>query len=45
MYAQYTHFGQPHLTLLASYIIVTYDNYNTTKINETLIHNFFAITL
>jgi hypothetical protein len=38
-------FGQPCLTFLANYTIVTYDNYNTTKINEAFIHNFFAIIL
>jgi len=38
-------FGQPCLTLLTSYTMVTYDNYNMTKINETFIHNFFATTL
>jgi hypothetical protein len=35
-------FGQSCLTLLASCMRVTYDNYNTTKVNETLVSNFFA---
>jgi hypothetical protein len=32
-------FGQPYLTLLTSCTIVTYDNYNTTQINEEFINN------
>ncbi len=36
-------FGQPYLILLTSYIIITYDNYNTIGINETFINNFLAI--
>jgi hypothetical protein len=36
-------FGQPYLTLLASCTRITYDNYNTTRINETLINNVFQL--
>jgi hypothetical protein len=39
-------FGQPCLTLLASYMKATYDNYNTNGTNETfiskLICNYFT---
>jgi hypothetical protein len=35
-------FGQPCLTLLTSCMNVTDDNYNATRINETLISNVFA---
>jgi hypothetical protein len=35
-------FGQSFFTLLANCMRVTYDNYSTTWINETLISNFFA---
>jgi hypothetical protein len=38
-------FGQPCLTLITSYTIITYDNYNTIQINQTFINNFFAIIL
>jgi hypothetical protein len=34
--------GQPCLTLVTNYTKVTYDNYNTTWINEALIINFFV---
>jgi hypothetical protein len=34
-------FGQLCLILLISYTKVTYDNYNTTGINETFINIFF----
>lgn len=49
MYAnEYMHciydFSQPCLTLLRSCVIVIYDNYNTTRINEAFINNFFATT-
>jgi len=40
-----TVFGQPCLMLLASWLEVTYNNYNKTIINEAFINNFFAITL
>ncbi len=38
-------FGQLCLTLLASCMKITYDNYNTNGMNETLINNFFATNL
>jgi hypothetical protein len=38
-------FGQPCLTLITSYTIITYDNYNTIEKNQTFINNFFAIIL
>ncbi len=34
-------FGQPCLILLTSYIIITYDNYNTIGVNENFINNLF----
>jgi hypothetical protein len=37
-------FGQPCLILL-NCMKVTYDNYNTTRINETFIKDFFATNL
>jgi hypothetical protein len=37
--------SQPCLTLLVNCMKVTYDNYNTTRIDETFINNLFAITL
>ncbi len=45
MYASKYGFGQPCLTLLASCMKVTYDNFNITRLNEELINNFFATTL
>ncbi len=36
-------FGQLCLILLTSYTKVTYDNYNTSGINETFIYIFFNI--
>ncbi len=49
MYTPYIQFDQPCPTLLTSCIRITYDNYNTTRINETLIINFlcnyFTITI
>jgi hypothetical protein len=45
----YTHhiynFGQPCLNFLASCTRITYENYNTTRINEALISNFFVTTI
>jgi hypothetical protein len=38
-------FGQSSFILLVSCMKVTYDNYNTTRINETFIKNFFATIL
>ncbi len=38
-------FDQPYPTLLTSCIKITYDNYNTTIINETFIIDFLATTL
>ncbi len=38
-------FGQSFLTLFASCIKITYDNYNINGMNEALSNNFFAITL
>jgi len=38
-------FGQPCLTLLASCIKITYDIYNTTRLNEGLINNFTTTIL
>jgi hypothetical protein len=45
MYTIYTQFWSPCLTLVTSYTIITYDNYNTIEINQTFINNFFAIIL
>ncbi len=45
MYTSYIGFWKPCLTLLANCTKVTYENYNTTRINETFISNFFVITL
>ncbi len=35
-------FGQPCLTLLASYTKITYDNYNIIRINERCISKFIC---
>jgi hypothetical protein len=45
MYTIYIQFWSPCLTLVTSYTIITYDNYNTIEINQTFINNFFAIIL
>ncbi len=35
-------FGQPCLILLTSCTRITYDNYNTSRINETRVNNYFT---